>query len=76
MLREGERDVTSLTAAVSASRSSVSQHLGRLRLAGLVEVRRDGRRLIYQARGGHIRALVGEALFHADHHLTDAAGHE
>ena len=75
-LCDGERDVGTLTAAVSASRSSVSQHLGRLRLAGLVEVRRDGRRMIYRARGGHVRALVREALFHADHDLSGSAVHD
>jgi len=72
----GERDVAGLTAAVSASRSSVSQHLGRLRLAGLVQVRREGRRMIYRARGGHVRALVAEALFHADHDVTGADVHD
>ncbi len=71
----GERDVGALTAAVSASRSSVSQHLGRLRLAGLVQVRREGRRMIYRVPGGHVRALVAEALFHADHDVTGADVH-
>jgi len=75
-LLDGERDVGALTAAVSASRSSVSQHLGRLRLAGLVQVRREGRRMIYRARGGHVRALVAEALFHADHDITGADLHD
>jgi len=76
VLLGGERDVAGLTAAVSASRSSVSQHLGRLRLAGLVEGRREGRRMIYRAHGGHVRALVGEALFHADHDITGADLHD
>jgi predicted transcriptional regulator len=42
LLGTEEQDVTTLTGQVSASRSSVSQHLGRLRLAGLVAARRDG----------------------------------
>ncbi|MGH8966035.1 MAG: ArsR/SmtB family transcription factor [Actinomycetes bacterium] len=62
VLQGEEQDVSALTAQVAASRSSVSQHLGRLRLAGLVDVRRDGRRMIYRARGGHVRTLVREAV--------------
>jgi DNA-binding transcriptional ArsR family regulator len=75
-LRDHERDVSALTAQVGASRSSVSQHLGRLRLANLVDVRRDGRRMIYRARGGHVRRLVQEALFHADHDLSGDPVHD
>jgi DNA-binding transcriptional ArsR family regulator len=75
-LQDGERDVTSLTAEVTASRSSVSQHLGRLRLAGLVEVRREGRRMVYRLRGGHVRGLVREALSHADHTVDGRPVHD
>lgn len=62
-----EQDVTSLTAQVMASRSSVSQHLGRLRLAGLVQSRRDGRRMLYRITSDHLADLVTEALGYADH---------
>ena len=75
-LVDRERDVSALTAEVTASRSSVSQHLGRLRLAGLVEVRREGRRMIYRIRGGHAQRLVREALFHADHGVSGAPVHD
>jgi DNA-binding transcriptional ArsR family regulator len=62
-----EQDVGTLTAQVAASRSSVSQHLGRLRLAGLVQARRDGRRMLYRITSDHLAALVGEALEYAEH---------
>jgi DNA-binding transcriptional ArsR family regulator len=62
-----EQDVTTLTDQVAASRSSVSQHLGRLRLAGLVRVRRQGRRMLYRITSDHLAALVTEALEYADH---------
>ncbi|WP_432826346.1 ArsR/SmtB family transcription factor [Dactylosporangium sp. CA-092794] len=75
-LRDGEHDVTTLTAAVGAARPAVSQHLGKLLLAGLVSTRRDGRRVLYRARGGHVRRLVLEALYAADHHLTGAPEHD
>ncbi len=75
-LRDGEHDVGTLAAAVGAARPAVSQHLGKLLLAGLVKVRRDGRRALYSVRGGHVRRLVTEALQAADHHLTGAPDHD
>lgn len=75
-LSEGEHDVTTLTAAVGAARPAVSQHLGKLLLAGLVSTRRDGRRVLYRARGGHVRRLVSEVLYAADHHLSGEPDHD
>jgi DNA-binding transcriptional ArsR family regulator len=68
-LAEGEADVTTLTEACDAARPSVSQHLSRLRLAGLVSTRKEGRRIIYTLRHGHLRRLVEEALSAADHQI-------
>lgn len=76
LLRDGEHDVSSLAAAVGAARPAVSQHLGKLLLAGLVSTRRDGRRALYTARGGHVRRLVTEILFAADHHLSGQPDHD
>jgi DNA-binding transcriptional ArsR family regulator len=68
-LREGEHDVGSLAVAVGAARPAVSQHLGKLLLAGLVHSRRDGRRVLYRASDDHVRRLVAEVLHAAGHHL-------
>ncbi|WP_245675310.1 ArsR/SmtB family transcription factor [Micromonospora halophytica] len=76
LLSEGEYDVTALVAAVGMARPAVSQHLGKLRLAGLVSVRREGRRALYQARGGHVRRLVTEVLHAASHQVTGAPEHD
>jgi DNA-binding transcriptional ArsR family regulator len=67
LLAEGEQDVSTLTARVPASRSSVSQHLGRLRLAGLVVDRREGRRIVYRVASDHLSSLVEEAHAFARH---------
>jgi len=75
-LAGGEHDVSTLAAAVDVARPAVSQHLGKLRLAGLVTTRRDGRRVLYTAKGGHVRRLVAEALHAADHHLSGAPDHD
>ncbi|WP_241825626.1 ArsR/SmtB family transcription factor [Micromonospora sp. CB01531] len=76
LLRDGEYDVTALVAAVGVARPAVSQHLGKLRLAGLVSVRREGRRALYRARGGHVRRLVTEVLHAASHRITGAVEHD
>lgn len=74
-LVDGEQDVTSLTAAVGAARPAVSQHLGKLRLAGVVRVRREGRRQLYALADAHVRRLVTEALYTAEHRLSDRPDH-
>ncbi len=75
-LGAGEADVTTLTEACGASRTSVSQHLARLRLAGLVTTRKDGRRAVYALRHGHLRRLVDEALSAADHRVRHLPPHD
>jgi DNA-binding transcriptional ArsR family regulator len=75
-LTGGEADVTTLTEACGAARPAVSQHLARLRLAGLVSTRKEGRRVIYSLRDGHLRRLVDEALNVADHRLSDRPPHD
>jgi DNA-binding transcriptional ArsR family regulator len=75
-LGESEADVGTLTEACGASRTSVSQHLARLRLAGLVSTRKEGRRVVYGLRHGHLRRLVDEALNVADHQLGRLPPHD
>ncbi|MEU5340900.1 MULTISPECIES: metalloregulator ArsR/SmtB family transcription factor [Streptomyces] len=75
-LAEDEADVTTLTERCGAARPAVSQHLARLRLAGLVNTRKEGRRVIYSLRDGHLRRVVDEALNLADHRLSDRPAHD
>jgi DNA-binding transcriptional ArsR family regulator len=74
-LLDGEQDVTALTTAVDAARPAVSQHLGKLRLAGLVTTRREGRRAVYAVAGPHVRRLLVEALYAAEHQMSDRPTH-
>lgn len=76
-LRDGdELDVTTLAGRAGVGPTAASQHLLKLRLAGLVATRKDGRRVYYRARGGHLRRLLTEALFHTDHRLTGKPDHD
>jgi DNA-binding transcriptional ArsR family regulator len=75
-LRDAELDVATL-AAIAACRPTVaSQHLSKLRFAGLVEGQRHGQRVVYRLRGAHVRTLLTEALFHADHQISGAPVHD
>jgi DNA-binding transcriptional ArsR family regulator len=75
-LSGGEADVGTLTEMCGAARPAVSQHLARLRLAGLVSTRKEGRRVVYSLRDGHLRRLVAEALNVADHRLGGRPPHD
>jgi DNA-binding transcriptional ArsR family regulator len=46
-LSQGECDVTGLADRVGGALPAVSQHLTKLKLAGLVRARREGRRQVY-----------------------------
>lgn len=75
-LRNAELDVASLAAVAGCRPTVASQHLSKLRFAGLVEGQRHGQRVVYRLRGGHVRALLTEALFHADHHVSGVPVHD
>ena len=75
-LRDAELDVSSLAAIAECRPTVASQHLSKLRFAGLVEGERHGQRVVYRLRGGHVRALLTQALFHADHQITGTPIHE
>jgi DNA-binding transcriptional ArsR family regulator len=57
LLRSGEMTVTELAAHFTVTRPAISQHLGVLASAGLVEVRRDGRFRRYRVRPDGMAAL-------------------
>ncbi|MCW2540164.1 MAG: HTH-type transcriptional repressor CzrA [Frankiales bacterium] len=75
-LRDAELDVASLAAIAGCRPTVASQHLSKLRFAGLVEGTRNGQRVVYRLRGGHVRALLSEALFHADHQVSGEPTHD
>jgi DNA-binding transcriptional ArsR family regulator len=75
-LREHDADVASLAAMAGCRPTVASQHLSKLRFAGLVVGHREGRRVIYRLRGAHVRNLLTEALFHADHQVSGEPVHD
>lgn len=62
LLAEGERDVGSLAEEVGGTLQAVSQHLAKLKLAGLVRSRRDGRHHVYLVDDPHVVLMVRLAV--------------
>jgi DNA-binding transcriptional ArsR family regulator len=56
-LARQERPVGDIVASLGMEQPSVSKHLGVLRNVGLVQVRRDGRRMLYRTNADAIRPL-------------------
>jgi DNA-binding transcriptional ArsR family regulator len=61
-LSQGETSVACLAELVGASPTAVSQHLSKLRLAGLVRGRRDGTFVHYTTVDDSVSALLAAAL--------------
>jgi DNA-binding transcriptional ArsR family regulator len=76
LLAHGDHDVGWLAEQVGASVPAVSQHLAKLRLAGLVSARREGRRQVYTADDPHVLVLVEQVFAHVapDGTLTPDTG--
>ena len=57
-LMRGEAGVNDLTARFDISQPAVSQHLATLKGAGLVNARREGRRVYYRVRPRGMKPLI------------------
>ena len=66
-LLDGERPVNALADAVGKPASGVSQHLAKLRMARLVQTRRQGTQVYYRVDDDHVRQLVADAIHNAEH---------
>ncbi|BBY24795.1 putative transcriptional regulator, ArsR family protein [Mycobacterium stomatepiae] len=66
-LTEGESSVNDLAEKVDKPAPSVSQHLAKLRMARLVRTRRSGTTIFYSLENEHVRQLVTDAVFNAEH---------
>jgi len=60
LLREQELHVSALCDRLNQSQPAVSHHLALLRVAGLIEPRRDGKHNFYSVREKHFHKLIGE----------------
>ena len=61
-LAQGESNVACLAELADANASAVSQHLAKLRLAGVVRAQREGQQVFYELVDDEVRALVEHLL--------------
>ncbi|TQM28846.1 ArsR/SmtB family transcription factor [Nocardia bhagyanarayanae] len=66
-LVDRELSVNDLAGAVGKPAPSVSQHLAKLRMARLVRPRRAGTTIFYSLENEHVRQLVVDAVYNAEH---------
>jgi DNA-binding transcriptional ArsR family regulator len=64
LITHGPYDVGTLARLVGLSIATASQHLSKLRLAGVITVRREGRRHIYTVDDPHVMTLVEQIFDH------------
>lgn len=74
-LRDRELPVNSLAELVGKSPAAVSQHLAKLRLARIVLTRHEGTKVFYRLADEHARRLVADAIFQAEHSLSNDPAH-
>ena len=72
-LLHNEHSVNELAKHIKAQPASVSQHLAKLRLAGLVKVKRDGNKMIYAIDNKHVYKVIEQALEQADYVIKGVA---
>jgi ArsR family transcriptional regulator len=70
-----EMSVGDLADHVDKPAPSVSQHLAKLRMARLVRTRREGTTIYYSLDNDHIKQLVTDAVFNAEHAGPGVPGH-
>jgi DNA-binding transcriptional ArsR family regulator len=73
LLAGQELDVTTLAASTGATIPAASQQLAKLRAAGVVSARRDGRRQLYRVDDPHIVSVIEEMFRHIQPDGTLAA---
>jgi len=73
LLREGERCACEFGPLLGLRQANVSQHLGVLRRAQLVDTRRDGLRIMYSLSDERIAAVVGALAQIARDRFVEAA---
>jgi len=74
-LLDGELPVGVLAGQVGKPQAAVSQHLAKLRMARLVQTRRQGTQVFYRLESDHVRQLVLDAVHHAEHAGPDTPAH-
>lgn len=65
LLLDGEKCVCEIFPAVKRTQSTVSIQLGKLEKAGLIESRRDGKKIFYKIKDHKVKIILKAAGFKA-----------
>ncbi|MDD3174309.1 MAG: metalloregulator ArsR/SmtB family transcription factor [Herbinix sp.] len=65
LLEQGECNVTHMQSCLGTPQSTISQHLQKLRMAGIIEGRRNGLEIYYSVCDDKVKAVI-KALFNDD----------
>jgi len=71
LIQESELHVTALCERLGQSQPAVSHHLALLRVAGLIEARRDGKHNYYSIRRNHFHRIMSELFSYIRNPETD-----
>ncbi|HET7734770.1 MAG TPA: metalloregulator ArsR/SmtB family transcription factor [Nocardioidaceae bacterium] len=74
-LLDEERSVNELADAVGKPAAGVSQHLAKLRMARLVRTRRQANQVFYRLENAHVRQMVEDAIYQAEHTSGETPDH-
>ncbi len=74
-LRDDELPVGVLATMLDKQPAAVSQHLAKLRMARLVQTRRQGTTVFYRLDNDHVRQLVLDGVHHAEHAGSGVPSH-
>ena len=74
-LADNELSVNDLAERIGKPGPSVSQHLAKLRMARLVRTRREGTQVIYWLENDHVRQLLTDAVYNAEHAAGGTPAH-
>ncbi len=58
LLSKGECNVTYMQSCLGAPQSTISQHLQKLRLSGIIEGRREGLEIYYQVTSDKVKEVI------------------
>lgn len=75
LLRDGEMTVTAIADSLGRPVPAISQHLAKLRMADMVQTRKEGTSCFYSQPDEHLTTLVVNALQFAEHTLYDNPPH-
>lgn len=67
LLLDRECSVNDMAVLLDKPASAISQHLSKLRLARLVQTRRQGTHVFYSIGNDHVAQLVVDAIHNAEH---------